>query len=343
MNNPPPPGHDATKAEWRRWAAGLDRSGSSEPVAAHLLQWPPLHGVVATFLAMPTEVDLSSLLEVERCLFGVPRIEADGAMTIRVFDPDHLETHPMGFEQPVEASRHVPTEDIDIVMVPGLVFDRRGSRLGRGKGFYDRLLAQLPASTARVGITTDVSIVGALPTGEHDQPVDWIATESGVHWAGDPLAADTQRVMQRAIEVGIAPRMHRFSEGTKTSKDAASAVGCELGAIAKSLVFEVDSRPVLVLCSGDRRVDEVRLAAYFGGVDARPASRDRVQVVTGYPAGGTPAIGHATRLDVVADVSLARYRCVWTAGGTIDTVYPVSLERLFSASGARWAEITIRG
>jgi len=343
VNNPPSPGHDAHKAEWRRWAAGFDRSSSSEPVAAHLLVWPPLHGVVATYLAMSTEIDLGPLLELDRCRIGVPRIEPDGAMTIRAFRPDRIEMHPMGFEQPVETSRHIPTEDIDIVLVPGLVFDRRGGRLGRGKGFYDRLLAQLPASTARVGITTDASIVGTLPMAEHDQPVDWIATESGIHWVGIPLTADTQRVMKRAIEVGIAPRMHRFSEGTKTSKDAAKAVGCELGAIAKSLIFEIDGRPVLVLCSGDRRVDEASLAAYFGGVDAGPASRDRVQRVTGYPAGGTPAVGHATRLDVVADVSLARYRWVWTAGGAVDTVYPVSLERLLAASGARWAEITTRG
>ncbi|GMR02033.1 MAG: hypothetical protein BMS9Abin20_0359 [Acidimicrobiia bacterium] len=343
MKNPPPPGHDAPKGEWRRWAAGFDRSGSSEPVAAQLLQWPPLHGVVATYLAMATEIDLGVLLELDRCRIGVPRIETSGMMTIRAFRPDRLETHPMGFEQPVEASQRIPPEDIDIVLVPGLAFDRRGGRLGHGKGFYDSLLAQLPASTARIGITTDASIVGALPTDDHDQPVDWIATESGIDWVRGPLTADTRRVMQRAIEAGIAPRMHRFPEGTKTSKAAAKAVGCQLGAIAKSLVFEVDSRPVLVLCSGDRRVDEVRLAAYFGGVDARPASRDRVQQITGYPAGGTPALGHATRLDVVADVSLARYRWVWTAGGTVDTVFPVLLERLLAASGARWAEITTRG
>ncbi len=342
MNDTQPPELDAPKSEWRRWARSLDHSKLSEAVAGHLLEWRPLHGVVATFLAMSTEVDLGSLSESNRCFLAAPRVGPGGIMTFHAYSPDRLESHAMGFDQPNESSKRVLVEDIEIVLVPGLVFDRSGGRLGRGRGFYDRLLKELPTATAKVGVTTDRSIVEAVPTDGHDQFVDWIATESGVHWVGQELSAGTTRVMHHAIDAGIAARMRQFPEGTKTSKDAARAVGCDLGAIAKSLVFEVDGEPVLVLCSGDRRVDETRLAQHFGGSRARPASRDRVQQITGYPAGGTPAIGHAVALDVVADVSLARYRWVWTAGGTMDTVYPVSLERLFAASGARWAEIATR-
>jgi prolyl-tRNA editing enzyme YbaK/EbsC (Cys-tRNA(Pro) deacylase) len=149
--------------------------------------------------------------------------------------------------------------------------------------------------------------------------------------------------MERAIAVGIAPRIERFPKGTRTSKDAAHAVGCELGAIAKSLVFEVDGRPVLVICSGDRRVDEGKLAAHFSGHKARPASRDRVHDLTGFPAGGTPAVGHDIELDTVADTALDRYRWVWSAGGTLDTVYEVTLDRLIAGSQARWANISTEG
>jgi prolyl-tRNA editing enzyme YbaK/EbsC (Cys-tRNA(Pro) deacylase) len=62
--------------------------------------------------------------------------------------------------------------------------------------------------------------------------------------------------------------------------------------------------------------------------------------VTGYPAGGTPAVGHDLELATVADTTLGRYRQVWSAGGTLDTVYEVTLERLIAASGARWANIS---
>jgi prolyl-tRNA editing enzyme YbaK/EbsC (Cys-tRNA(Pro) deacylase) len=137
--------------------------------------------------------------------------------------------------------------------------------------------------------------------------------------------------------------MVRYPEGTKTSRDAARAVGCELGAIAKSLVFLVDDRPVLVICSGDHRVDVQKLAAICDGSVAAPAPLDRVREVTGFVAGGTPAMGHTTRLEVIADATLARYRWVWSAGGTPDTGYPVALDRLVAASGARWADISARG
>jgi prolyl-tRNA editing enzyme YbaK/EbsC (Cys-tRNA(Pro) deacylase) len=68
-----------------------------------------------------------------------------------------------------------------------------------------------------------------------------------------------------------------------------------------------------------------------------------VRVATGFVAGGTPAVGHATDLKVVADASLARYRWVWSAGGTPDTVYPVSLERLIAGSGATWVDVSTWG
>ena len=264
-------------------------------------------------------------------------------MTMRSYDANRLVHHSLGFDEPDDTAFTVDAADIDIVLVPGLVFDISGERLGRGKGYYDRFLASLPRSTARIGVTTDDSIVEAVPTDVYDQRVGWLATESGVRWVGGAVSADTERFMRRAVEVGIAPNIERFPAGTRTSKDAATAVGCELGAIAKSLVFIVDDDPVLVICAGDRRVDEIRLASFFDAVEARPASRDMVHDVTGYPAGGTPAVGHHRPLSTVVDTTLGRYRRVWSAGGTPDTVYEVKLERLVAASGARWAEVATKG
>jgi prolyl-tRNA editing enzyme YbaK/EbsC (Cys-tRNA(Pro) deacylase) len=67
-----------------------------------------------------------------------------------------------------------------------------------------------------------------------------------------------------------------------------------------------------------------------------------VKQVTGFAAGGTPSVGLSEMIVVVADVAMARYRWVWSAGGTPDTVYPVALDRLVVASRASWAEVTDR-
>jgi 5,10-methenyltetrahydrofolate synthetase len=328
------------KSEWRAWANRIDRSGASNTISEHLAAWPPLRGVVATYLPMRSEISLNSLLAIPSISPVVPRIEETGPMTMRSYDAEHLVHHRLGFDEPHRAARVVDAVEIDVVLVPGLVFDRNGGRLGRGKGYYDRFLASLPRSTVRIGVTTDDSIVDAVPTREHDQRVGWLATESGIRWVGAAISPDTRRFMSRAIDVGIAPNIEHFPTGTRTSKDAARAVGCELGAIAKSLVFEVDGEPVLVICSGDRRVDEAKLAAFFNATTARPASRSSVHELTGYPAGGTPAVGHDDPLATVIDPALGRYRWVWSAGGTLDTVYEVTLERLVTASAARWVDVS---
>lgn len=294
------------------------------------------------YLAMSSEIDIIGLSALDRCRIVTPRVESATEMSIRAYDTNHLEMHALGFQQPAASAPAVVSDDIDVVLLPGLVFDRSGGRLGRGRGYYDRFLEQLPAGVARIGVTSEATIVDEVPMDEHDQRVDWIVTETSIHRMGEPLSLETERVVRAAVASGIVPRIHRFPKGTRTSKDAARAVGCDLGAIAKSLVFEVDDRPVLVLCSGDRRVDEQKLASVCEGSRARPASRDRVLEITGYPAGGTPAVGHDRVLEVVADVSLARYRWVWTAGGTADTVYPVSVERLIAACNARWEDISTR-
>ncbi len=337
------PTAEAAKAEWRRWASTVDTASLSAGVAAALSAWPPIHGVVASYLAMPQEIDLSNVHDLSRCRILVPRTEEGNLLTLHDHNGADLVRHRFGFLEPDRSSVPVPFDDVDVVLVPGMVFDGRGNRIGHGAGMYDRLLAALPVGVVRVGVTVDALVVDVLPREAHDERVDWLATESGVHRTGSELPASSELVVERAAQLGVAAAMVRYPEGTKTSRDAANAVGCDLGAIAKSLVFLVDDHPVLVICSGDHRVDVTKLAGVFGGEVARPAPLDRVREVTGFVAGGTPAMGHATHLEVIADATLARYRWVWSAGGTPDTVYPVALDRLVAASGARWADISARG
>ncbi|MBU1226704.1 MAG: YbaK/EbsC family protein [Actinobacteria bacterium] len=153
------------------------------------------------------------------------------------------------------------------------------------------------------------------------------------------LPEASQRLAEAARERGLEIQIRLFPEGTRTSADAAAAIGCELSAIAKSLVFVVDDRPVVVIMSGDRRVDPDRLAEAVGGTGGRRAGLDEARRVTGFVAGGTPAFGHATPVEVVIDRSLQRHTEVWSAAGTPTTVYPVRLDDLVAVSGARWVDV----
>lgn len=298
-----------------------------------------MHGTVLSYLSMGDEANLAKLHDLSRCRIAITRTPDKGQLSIHEYQPDRLERHRLGFDQPRLDAPSVSLDDVDVVLVPGLAFDLQGNRLGRGKGYYDDLLARLPAGVVRVGVTADDLVIESVPTEAHDRRVAWVATESGVQRTGEALQAATARFVDTVVALGVAPDIHRFPSGTKTSADAAAAVGSELGAIAKSILFEVDDQAVLVIASGDTRIDERKLAQWLGGSRARIASLERVREITGYVAGGTPGVGLPSSVKVVADSGLARYRWVWSAGGTPDTVYPIALDRLIAASGARWAEV----
>jgi len=336
-------GGHGTKDDWRSWAKTIDRPQKSADVVASLESWPPLHGTVLSYLAMADEVDVGPVNSLGRCRIAITRTPKSGSLSVHEYQSERLESHRLGFEQPAEDAPRIELDDIDVVLVPGLAFDRRGNRLGWGKGYYDELLARLPSGVIRVGVTIDELLVDALPTEDHDQRVAWVATESGVHRTGVSISDATARFVFGAIPSGVAPDIHRFPAGTRTSADAAAAVGAELGEIAKSILFDVDGDPVLVIASGDRRISELKLAEWFGGDSVQIANRAEVHDRTGFVVGGTPALGLPKSVRILADPELGRYRWVWSAGGTPDTVYPVALDRLIAASGARWADVTDRG
>ena len=155
------------------------------------------------------------------------------------------------------------------------------------------------------------------------------------------LPAATQRLIEASPDASL--DIHFFPEGTKTAQDAASAIGCEVAAIVKSLVFvltgEVEE-PVVALVPGDRRLDVEALARAGGYPSSRRASLDEVKETTGYAAGGTPPFGHRSPLRVFADNSMKRNDPVWAAGGTPNTVFPLSISRLNELANPIWVDIT---
>jgi prolyl-tRNA editing enzyme YbaK/EbsC (Cys-tRNA(Pro) deacylase) len=154
------------------------------------------------------------------------------------------------------------------------------------------------------------------------------------------LPAASQRVVEAGAARGVTVDMREFPEGTKTSADAAAAIGCELSAIAKSIVFTLDdAEQVVVFASGDTRIDPARLASAAGAGSARRASLDEAREATGFAAGGTPPFGYPAPLRVFADAALRRHDLVWSAGGTPTTVFPIALDDLVRAADAAWVDV----
>jgi prolyl-tRNA editing enzyme YbaK/EbsC (Cys-tRNA(Pro) deacylase) len=143
-----------------------------------------------------------------------------------------------------------------------------------------------------------------------------------------------ERVTRFLREAGAEARVEEFSAGTPSARDAARAVGCDLAQIVKSLVFDCDGRPVLVLAPGDRRVDRRKVAAAAGCSFARIASPDEVEDATGF-APGAVAPFPLPRIDrLLLDQTLLTHTTVWIGAGSerhLAALAPAELARLTRA------------
>ena len=153
------------------------------------------------------------------------------------------------------------------------------------------------------------------------------------------IAASTQRVIDAGADLGLDIQIHHFPEGTRTAADAAAAIGCELGAIVKSIVVSADRAPAVVLTSGVNRVDLRKVAAALGAETVGKADAAAAREATGYSIGGTAPFGHPRRVPMLFDRDLLAYDTVWAAGGTPDTVFPVSPSDLLDATDAVLADV----
>ena len=147
------------------------------------------------------------------------------------------------------------------------------------------------------------------------------------------------RFIGEAEASGLDVEVQRYPDGTRTAADAAAAVGCEIDQIVKSLVFMADVRPILILCSGARRVDEEKLAEYIG-TEIRIAGASEVRAAAGYAIGGTPPLGHTVPLKTVVDPHLMEFEEIWAAAGTPDSVFPIQPKELVKATSGAVVAVT---
>ena len=128
--------------------------------------------------------------------------------------------------------------------------------------------------------------------------------------------------------------LHVFDDGVRTAAAAAASIGCEVGAIANSLVFDAAGTPVLILTSGAHRVDTVKTAATIGVPELGRAAPEFVREHTGQTIGGVAPLGHPNPIPTYLDTALADYPEIWAAAGHSHTVFRTTYDELRDLTGA---------
>ena len=159
--------------------------------------------------------------------------------------------------------------------------------------------------------------------------------------AAGELSASARKVQDAARAAGLAVTVVERAESTRTAEEAASACGCVVAQIVKSLVFrgEATAKPYLMLVSGSNRLNEKGVAGVLGESLTRPDAA-YVREVTGYAIGGIPPLGHATPMQVYIDKDLLAFDVVWAAAGTPRAVFAVAPGALADAIAARIVTVT---
>jgi prolyl-tRNA editing enzyme YbaK/EbsC (Cys-tRNA(Pro) deacylase) len=141
-------------------------------------------------------------------------------------------------------------------------------------------------------------------------------------------------VAARLRELGATGEVRVLPEAVRTAQQAADALGCEVGAIANSLIFDADGSPVLILTSGAHRVDTGQVARTLGVTSLARATPEFVRTHTGQAIGGVSPVGHPAPVPTYLDRALARHPVVWAAAGHAHAVFDTSYDELETITGA---------
>jgi prolyl-tRNA editing enzyme YbaK/EbsC (Cys-tRNA(Pro) deacylase) len=153
-----------------------------------------------------------------------------------------------------------------------------------------------------------------------------------------PLKPSAQRVQDALTARGLDIQVVELTATARSAADAAAAVGCQVGQIAKSLVFRGSSsgQAILVIASGANRVDLAKVEALVGeGLEKADAEFVRAQ--TGFTIGGIPPLGHDRPLTTVIDEDLLRFETIWAAAGHPNAVFPATPAQLVAMTGGQVA------
>src|SRR5580692_2504065 len=139
-------------------------------------------------------------------------------------------------------------------------------------------------------------------------------------------------------DLGVAGPVRELPSPAPSAATAAAQLGCEVGAIANSLIFDADGAPLLVMTSGAHRVGAA-VAALLGVTAVRRATPEAVRAWTGQPIGGVGPVGHPAPVRTLVDVWLDKYDVIWAAAGHPHTVFPTSYAELTRITGGTPADV----
>jgi len=146
------------------------------------------------------------------------------------------------------------------------------------------------------------------------------------------LSQSALKVQKALNDIGLQLEVVELPASTRTSQEAAQAIGCQVGQIAKSIIFKAltSHRPVMVIASGSNRVNEKVIEELIGDAIGK-ADADFVRQSTGYVIGGVPPVGHTEHIETFIDQDLLQYSEIWAAAGTPHAVFrltPDDLQRI---------------
>jgi prolyl-tRNA editing enzyme YbaK/EbsC (Cys-tRNA(Pro) deacylase) len=157
--------------------------------------------------------------------------------------------------------------------------------------------------------------------------------------SGQAEQQSVTRVRETLARLGAQGEVRELDDSARTAKEAADALGVQVGQIASSLVFVADGEPVLVIASGGHRVDTLQLAAVLEVSHIEKATADEVRKATGFAIGGVAPVGHAHPLRTIVDIALSRFDVVWAAGGHPHYVFPTSYDELLRITAGEASEV----
>jgi len=139
--------------------------------------------------------------------------------------------------------------------------------------------------------------------------------------------------------LGVPGEVRELPEPAPTAATAAAQLGCEVGAIANSLIFSADGAPLLVMTSGAHRVDTARVAELTGVSVVSRANARSVREWTGQAIGGVAPVGHPSPIRTLVDTWLEKYDVIWAAAGHPHAVFPTSYDELLRITGGSPADV----
>lgn len=154
--------------------------------------------------------------------------------------------------------------------------------------------------------------------------------------SGAETKGSVGRVREVLSRLGLQTEIKEFDATTRTSADAAAAIGCTVAQIAKSVIFRAKggNQPVLVIASGINRVDEKKLEAALGDKIGR-ADAEFVRATTGFAIGGVAPVGHIGPVRIFIDADLGQYAEIWAAAGSPNAVFRLTPAELQRITGGR--------